>query len=138
MKARSGRSARPKPTDKTILSKKYGSSSMTPTSLFMFDFLKGKNDASSEKPNNNDNAGDKTTEEPAADFSDDPVDKIFSFFFGEKEEAPMGMKRFGKGPSSLEQEDAVVEHGQNLLSTHLDDIVVRFFFYFLVLYRKVS
>ena len=31
------------------------------------------------------------------DFSDDPVDKIFSFFFGEKEEAPMGMKRFGQG-----------------------------------------
>jgi hypothetical protein len=34
--------------------------------------------------------------------SDDPVDKIFSFFFGEKEESPMGMKRFGMGEFSGE------------------------------------
>jgi len=27
---------------------------------------------------------------------DDPVEKIFSFFFGKKEEAPMGMPRFGR------------------------------------------
>lgn len=27
---------------------------------------------------------------------DDPVEKLFNFFFGEKEEAPMGMARFGK------------------------------------------
>jgi len=27
---------------------------------------------------------------------DDPVEKIFNFFFGKKEEAPMGMARFGK------------------------------------------
>lgn len=27
---------------------------------------------------------------------DDPVEKIFKFFFGEKEESPMGMARFGK------------------------------------------
>lgn len=33
-------------------------------------------------------------EEPYSD--DDPVEKLFSFFFGAKEEAPMGMARFGK------------------------------------------
>jgi len=32
-------------------------------------------------------------DEPYSD--DDPVEKIFSFFFGKKEEAPMGMARFG-------------------------------------------
>ena len=32
----------------------------------------------------------------ANDFSDDPVDKIFSVFFGKKEDEPMGMKRFGR------------------------------------------
>ncbi len=26
---------------------------------------------------------------------DDPVEKMFNFFFGEKEENPMGLKRFG-------------------------------------------
>jgi len=35
-------------------------------------------------------------EEQENDFSDDPVDKIFSVFFGKKEESPMGMKRFGR------------------------------------------
>jgi hypothetical protein len=29
--------------------------------------------------------------------SDDPVEKIFSFFFGKREESPMGMARFGSG-----------------------------------------
>jgi hypothetical protein len=27
--------------------------------------------------------------------SDDPVEKLFNFFFGEKEETPMGLARFG-------------------------------------------
>lgn len=40
--------------------------------------------------------------------SDDPVDKIFSFFFGEKEENPMGMKRFGR-ERFPEQYPAVVD-----------------------------
>ena len=56
---------------------------------FMFDFLKPK------EPENE-------PEEPAVEeikegySSDDPVEKIFGFFFGAKEEEPMGMKRFGK------------------------------------------
>lgn len=33
-------------------------------------------------------------EQPYSD--DDPVEKMFNFFFGAKEEAPMGMARFGK------------------------------------------
>lgn len=34
---------------------------------------------------------------PQSDDSDeDPVEKIFTFFFGKKEEEPMGMKRFGR------------------------------------------
>lgn len=32
----------------------------------------------------------------AAYDDDDPVEKIFGFFFGKREEEPMGMKRFGK------------------------------------------
>ena len=56
---------------------------------FMFDFLKPK------EPENE-------PEEPVVEenkeaySSDDPVEKIFGFFFGAKEEEPMGMKRFGK------------------------------------------
>ena len=70
----------------------------------MFDFFN--------KGNKEDDESSGTTQQPKqkqqqvqqqdgdddADFSDDPVDKIFSFFFGQKEEAPMGMKRFGRGP----------------------------------------
>lgn len=56
----------------------------------MFDFLKPKQEPEPEE-------AEKAKEEPApADFSDDPVDKIFGFFFGAKEEEPMGMKRFGR------------------------------------------
>ncbi|CAJ1946415.1 unnamed protein product [Cylindrotheca closterium] len=62
--------------------------------LHMFDFLKPKEeeDKSDEPPPA---AAAAEVEEPQ-DFSDDPVDKIFSFFFGAKEESPMGMKRFGR------------------------------------------
>lgn len=56
--------------------------------LHMFDFLKPKDEDKAEEVV-------VEEEEPAADFSDDPIDKIFGFFFGAKEEAPMGMKRFG-------------------------------------------
>jgi hypothetical protein len=57
----------------------------------MFDFLKPKEP---EKP-----PEEEPEKEKAQDFSEDPVDKIFEFFFGQKEEAPMGMKRFGRGMS---------------------------------------
>jgi hypothetical protein len=67
-----------------------GTSSSSTTSLSMFDFLKPKEEEKSNKKN-------AESEEPPPDFSDDPVDKIFGFFFGQKEESPMGMKRFGRG-----------------------------------------
>ena len=56
--------------------------------IYLFDFLKPKEDDQSEE--------EAAAEDPAEDFSDDPIDKIFGFFFGEKEESPMGMKRFGR------------------------------------------
>jgi hypothetical protein len=53
----------------------------------LFDFLKPKQEPEEEIP----------VEQPTdVDFSDDPIDKIFGFFFGAKEEEPMGMKRFGR------------------------------------------
>jgi hypothetical protein len=64
----------------------------------MFDFL--KQDDKEEKLAKEMEVEDDTTR----DFSDDPVDKIFSFFFGEKEESPMGMKRFGMGEFCKEEE----------------------------------
>ena len=45
----------------------------------------------------------------AAYDSDDPVEKMFSFFFGKREESPMGMARFGSGrfpeqyPATIDQ-----------------------------------
>lgn len=61
----------------------------TSTRQFLFDFFKPEDkEGKTTIP-----APDTTTES----ISEDPVDKIFSFFFGEKEENPMGMKRFGRG-----------------------------------------
>ena len=60
--------------------------------LYLFDFLKPKE----EDPGEAEAASASAEKEEAQDFSDDPVDKIFSFFFGAKEESPMGMKRFGR------------------------------------------
>jgi hypothetical protein len=65
----------------------------------MFDFLKPKQEPEEEIP----------VEQPAdVDFSDDPIDKIFGFFFGAKEEEPMGMKRFGR-EKFPEQYPAVID-----------------------------
>jgi len=64
----------------------------TTTRRNLFDFLKPNEPE--DKPASKEEA-DKGSQAP----SDDPVDKIFSFFFGEKEETPMGMKRFGRGES---------------------------------------
>lgn len=58
----------------------------------LFDFLK-QDDKEGKSEGESKTADDKEE----ASYSDDPVDKIFSFFFGEKEESPMGMKRFGRG-----------------------------------------
>ena len=40
-------------------------------------------------------ADEETAEAPAAADDQDPVEKMFGFFFGAKEEKPMGMDRFG-------------------------------------------
>ena len=63
------------------------------TRLGMFDFFK-KSDKEG-TPSAKGETKESPPEQSAS--SDDPVDKIFSFFFGEKEENPMGMKRFGRG-----------------------------------------
>jgi hypothetical protein len=73
-------------TTRSKISRGYAS---TTTSRYFFDFLK-QNEA--EKP-----PEEKPEQEEEQQGSDDPVDKIFGFFFGQKEEAPMGMKRIGSG-----------------------------------------
>jgi len=60
----------------------------TSSRLHLFDFL---------KPQEGDEDGKEEDASDVAPVSDDPVDKIFGFFFGTKEEEPMGMKRFGRG-----------------------------------------
>jgi hypothetical protein len=67
----------------------------------MFDFFNKGNKEDDSSFKNDDNTKSTQQQQDDADFSDDPVDKIFSFFFGQKEEAPMGMKRFGRGQSCL-------------------------------------
>jgi hypothetical protein len=76
---------------RTICKRK--TSSSFSTGLYFFDFLK-QNEP--EKP--------QPEEEPAEEkeSSDDPVEKIFGFFFGEKEEEPMGMKRIGRGALAID------------------------------------
>ena len=68
----------------------------TSTRQYLFDFFKPEDKEGKTKKLP---APDTTTLPPTTEStsSEDPVDKIFSFFFGEKEENPMGMKRFGRG-----------------------------------------
>lgn len=66
----------------------------TLTARSMFDFFKDDKDQGSSSPQAQ--QSEEETEAQANDFSDDPVDKIFSVFFGKKEAEPMGMKRFGQ------------------------------------------
>jgi hypothetical protein len=71
----------------------------------MFDFLKPKEEESGMKNRepkedvSEQQQQQQQQQQKDVNFSDDPVDKIFGFFFGQKEEAPMGMKRFGRGVS---------------------------------------
>ncbi len=82
----------PMPIDQSISTAR----STSITRLGLFDFLKqdDKEKPQSQKKSNDDDGDDDSTQQFS---SDDPVEKIFSFFFGEKEESPMGMKRFGRG-----------------------------------------
>lgn len=69
-----------------------GLTTSSTTSRRMFDFFKNKD----QEPEPVQQAEEAEAEAEANDFSDDPIDKIFSVFFGKKEESPMGMKRFGR------------------------------------------
>ncbi len=67
----------------------------TPTELYLGDFFnfnkdKDEVDAAVKEP-----ASEPESQDQGYD-DDDPVEKLFGFFFGKKEEAPMGMARFGK------------------------------------------
>jgi hypothetical protein len=55
--------------------------------LDLFNFNKGSKESNDVK---------ETPKTKGYSDDDDPVEKIFNFFFGEKEESPMGMQRFGK------------------------------------------
>ena len=91
----------------------------TSTARYMFDFFKDKkeDDSSSSVPQQSED------EIEANDFSDDPIDKIFSVFFGKKEDEPMGMKRFGieKFP---EQYPAVTDQWADPVATDDKDMAV--------------
>jgi hypothetical protein len=97
----------------------------------MFDSLKNKDQ---ETNNSNDESSsqqaatteeeeeeEEEAEEKIDDFSDDPVDKIFSFFFGKKEESPMGMKRFGR-EKFPEQYPAVLDEWAEPVTTDDKDM----------------
>jgi hypothetical protein len=77
----------------------------------MFDFLKNNDDKQSsskvEETKNEKGVSNKSVVNDDSD-DDDPVEKIFNFFFGQKEESPMGMKRFG-AERFPEQYPAVVD-----------------------------
>lgn len=59
-----------------------------------FNFDKNKKDDEDIAVSNKEEAKDLTKSSEYIE-SDDPVEKLFSFFFGEKEEKPMGLARFG-------------------------------------------
>ena len=91
------------------------------TARYMFDFFKEKkeDDASSSVPQQSEDE----IEASSNDFSDDPVDKIFSVFFGKKEDEPMGMKRFGR-EKFPEQYPAVIDEWAEPLATDDKDMAV--------------
>jgi len=94
----------------------------SPTARNMFDFFKDKQDSS---PTNTESVQGSEEENVAAedDFSDDPVDKVFSFFFGQKEESPMGMKRFGR-EKFPEQYPAVIDEWADPVETDDKEMAV--------------
>lgn len=91
----------------------------TSTARYMFDFFKEKkeDDSPSSVPQQSED------EIEANDFSDDPVDKIFSVFFGKKEDEPMGMKRFGR-EKFPEQYPAVTDQWADPVATDDKDMAV--------------
>jgi hypothetical protein len=82
----------------------------------MFDFLKGYKDDKEPKQT------EKETIPPPSD-NEDPVEKIFGFFFGQKEEAPMGMKRFGR-ERFPEQYPATVDEWADPVESDTKDVAL--------------
>jgi len=90
----------------------------------MFDFLKSKEQESESLPSSSiglDDESPRAEVKTEDDFSDDPVDKIFSLFFGKKEESPMGLKRFGR-EKFPEQYPAVVDEWADPVATDDSDM----------------
>ena len=100
-------------------------STSTSTVQYMFDFLKSKDQETNSNNDEESSSQAAITEEEAEvdDFSDDPVDKIFSFFFGKKEESPMGMKRFGR-ENFPEQYPAVLDEWAEPVTTDDKDMQI--------------
>jgi len=96
----------------------------TTTTLRMFDFLKGDQDKDEETKKANKDTKTETADTSITDSGydeDDPVEKIFSFFFGQKEESPMGMKRFG-AERFPEQYPAVIDEFADPLEGDSKDV----------------
>lgn len=91
------------------------------TAIYMFDFFKDNKEQESSSPSPQ--QAEEEIETDNNDFSDDPIDKIFSVFFGKKEKEPMGMKRFGieKFP---EQYPAVIDEWAEPVATDDKDMAV--------------
>lgn len=103
--------------------------STSTSALCMFDFLKKKDDSdeplSSLLSPSEAKSDKKTTGAVANDGDSDPVEKMFSFFFGAKEESPMGMKRFG-AERFPEQYPAVIdEYAAPVASDNADVAALR-------------
>jgi len=91
------------------------------TARYMFDFFKDNNKDQDSSSSSAQQQSQEETDEN--DFSDDPVDKIFSAFFGKKEEAPMGMKRFGR-EKFPEQYPAVIDEWAEPVASDDKDMAV--------------
>mmetsp|Transcript_13417 Transcript_13417/g.19573 ORF Transcript_13417/g.19573 Transcript_13417/m.19573 type:complete len:324 (-) Transcript_13417:79-1050(-) len=61
-----------------------------------FNFNKGDKDSEEKSQASPAATSDSSIKDDDIYTEDDPVEKMFNFFFGAKEEAPMGMARFGK------------------------------------------
>ena len=60
-----------------------------------FKFDKKKDSSNSKEEIKDIGNADETTTPKSEYVDEDPVEKMFNFFFGEKEEKPMGLARFG-------------------------------------------
>ena len=82
---------------KHVLNRQTSQHQPTGTELYLGDFFNFNNKDSKAKEPAPAPVPTQAPEPEETTYSDDdPVEKMFSFFFGKKEEAPMGMARFGR------------------------------------------